>query len=118
MIRSTDPWWKRSAMALNARQPFFRIPVTPSSVFRNRAVQGYTALGPRAKQNVPELARLLETESSCQVRSSAAAALGGIGPEAKSAIPALIKATQDQNAEVRRESLWALANIRMVSPGR
>src|SRR3974390_1775551 len=83
MIRSTDPLWKQGVLALDARQPFLRIPVTPSSVFRNRAVQGYMALGPRAKQNVPELIRLLETEASPQVRSSVAAALGGIGPEAK-----------------------------------
>lgn len=117
MIRCTDPWWKRSALALNARQPFFRIPVTPSRVFRNRAVQGYTALGVRAKENVPELVRLLETESSSEVRSSAAAALGGIGPGAKTALPALLRAAHDQSAEVRRESLCALANIQMVSPG-
>jgi HEAT repeat protein len=118
MIQSTDPWWKRRTLALNARQPFFRVPVTPSIVFRNRAVQAYSALGPRAKENIPELVRLLETESSCEVRSSAAAALGAIGPKAESAIPALFRATHDQSAEVRRESLWALANIRMVDPGR
>jgi len=115
MIRSTDPWWKRNALALNARQPFFRIPVTPSSVFRNRAVQGYTELGPGAKQAVPDLIRMLETEPSCQVRSSIAAALGGIGPEARSAIPALMAASQDQSADVRRESLWALANIQLYN---
>ena len=115
MIRSTDPWWKRHAMAFNASQRLFRIPVTPSSVLRNRAVQGYTALGPRAKPNVPQLVHLLETESSAQVRSSVAAALGGIGPEAKSAIPALQKATQDLSAEVRKESLWALVNIQRWS---
>ena len=112
MIRSTDSWWKQKIMALNAGQPVFGIPVTPASVFRNRAVQGYVALGGRAKQNVPELIRLFEKESSCQVRSSIAAALGGIGPEAKGAVPLLIKATQDSSAEVRKESVWALANIR------
>src|SRR5262249_22572801 len=115
MVRSTDPWWKRRAMALNASQPLLRIPVTPSSVFRNRAVQGYTALGPRAAPNVPPLFYLLETQSPPNVRSSVAAALGGIRPQAKPAIPALLRATQDQSAEVRRESLWALVNIQRWS---
>jgi hypothetical protein len=117
MICSTDPMWKQALIALNARQPFLRVAVTPASVFRNRAIQGYIALGARAKNNVPALIHVLETESSPEVRASVAAALGGIGPGAKSAIPALLRATEDQSPDVRKESLWALANIRGWSLG-
>ena len=116
MIRSTDPRWKRTLVGLNARQRFLKIPVTPASMMRNRAVQGYLALGARAKQNVPALMDLLQREPSSEVRSSVAAALGVIGPEAQAAIPLLLRAAADQSADVRKESLWALANIQRWSP--
>jgi HEAT repeat protein len=112
MICSRDPLWKQALMTLNARQSLLRVAVTPASVFRDRAVEGYKALGARAKSNVPALVHLLETEPSPEVRSSVAAALGGIGPEARSAIPALMRATGDPSPDVRKESIWALANIR------
>jgi hypothetical protein len=116
MIRSTDPRWKRAVLGLNAWQRFLKVPVLPASTMRNRAVQGYMALGARAKPNVPALMDLLQMDCSSEVRSSVAAALGGIGPEAAAAIPVLLRAASDKNAEVRKESLWALANIQRWSP--
>ena len=116
MIRFQDPLWRQGLMALNARQSLFQLPVTPASVIRNRALQGYTALGARAQGNVPTLIGLLQTESSASIRSSVAAALGSIGPAAAAAIPALVKAADDPDPNVRRECLWALANIQRWSP--
>lgn len=116
MIRSADPRWKRILFAFNARQGYLKVPVTPASVMRNRAVEGYMALGARAKPEVPVLMGLLESEPSSEIRSSVAAALGGIGPEARAAIPLLMRAAADNSADVRKESLWALANIQRWSP--
>ncbi|HTL56486.1 MAG TPA: HEAT repeat domain-containing protein [Candidatus Limnocylindrales bacterium] len=118
MLCAMDPGWKRALIGFNYRQSIFEIPITPARVLRNRAIQGYTALGPRAKSSIPTLIQLLESEASAQVRSGAAAALGGIGPEAKTAVPVLARALKDPNSEVRKESLSALANIQRWSPGR
>jgi HEAT repeat protein len=116
MLRERDPPWKRAAMWLNDSQSLVRFPVTPARVIRNRAVQGYVALGLQAVGKVPELVGLMESEKSAEVRAAVAAALGGLGRGASAAIPALLKATQDPNKELRDSALLALANIRMWNP--
>ena len=116
MLRAKDPVWKRAVIWFNAKQSFLLLPATPASVVQNRAVQAYIALGSAAKDNVPALIQIMESESSPQVRACVAAALGGIGPEAKGAIPVLLKASADNNAEVRKNSICALANIHRWSP--
>jgi len=116
MLRAKDPVWKQAVLSFNTRQSFLRIPVTPASVVQNRAIQGYIALGNVAKDNVPALIQILDSEPSPQIRSCVAAALGGIGPEAKAAIPALSRATADKSAEVRKNAFWALASIHRWSP--
>ena len=117
MLCSTDPGWKQALLVVNRRQSFFQLPITPARVLRNRAIQAYTAMGARAKSNVPSLIRLLDSKRA-EVRASVAAALGGIGPEAKEAIPVLVRATQDMNPQVQKESVLALANIQRWDGGR
>jgi len=116
MLRTTDPSWKTSLLAFNARQPLLQIRITPASVIRYRAVEGYSALGEAAKQEVTALMEMMESEASAEVRSDVAAALGGIGPEARPAIPVLMKAAQDENQGLRHSALFALANIQRWSP--
>ncbi len=116
MIRTTDPLWKRVLLAINARQSRLHLPVTPASVVRARAVEGYTTLGRAANENVPVLIQMMRSETSPEVRACIAAALGGIGPGAKAAIPVLEQAAEDKNAEVRRNAVYALANIQMWTP--
>jgi hypothetical protein len=116
MLRVTDPIWKQAVIAVNAKQSIIRLPVTPASMVRARAVDGYNALGSGAKDNVPKLVQMMDSETSPQVRSCVAAALGAIGPGAKAAIPALLKAADDKNAEVCKHARLALANIQMWIP--
>src|SRR5262249_51701330 len=116
MLCAMDPGWKQVLLEVKHRQSIFRLPITPARVLRNRAIQGFSALGARARGNVPTLIRFLDSERTAEVRASVAAALGGIGPEAKAAIPMLIRATQDANQQVQREAVLALANIQRWAP--
>jgi hypothetical protein len=118
MLCVRDNVWEQSFLFLNNNQALVRFPVTPASVIRNRALRGYTSLGKAAKGEVPHLIHLLETETSASKRCYFILALGCIGPEAKAAVPALAKAANDPNDDVRKNALWALANIRMWTPDR
>ncbi len=111
MVRATDPGWKRAVIAINAKQHLLHIAFTPAGIMRSDAVEGYRALGGLAKDNVPVLVRLLDSEPSVQVRSSIAQALGAIGPEAKAAIPALAKAANEKDLQLRLSATSALMNI-------
>jgi len=118
MLQFKDSLWRRGLLSFNSFQSVIQLPVTPACSIRNRAVQGYLALGRRGKENVPTLIGLLESDSSPEVRSSVAAALGAIGPEARAAIPVLSRAAHDKSPLVRTESVSALANIQGWSPNR
>jgi HEAT repeat protein len=116
MLRSEGPIWERAMVAFNARQSLIQFPITPDNVVHNRALRGYHILGNVAQCDVPKLIQLLETQSSPRVRSYAALALGSIGPAAKEALPVLQQATTDVNNDVRRNAVWAVANIKMWVP--
>jgi HEAT repeat protein len=111
MLSADDAVWQRALIAFNARQSALRLPVTPASLIRARAIDGYTALGATANDAVPGLIRLMDSANSPEVRASVASALGQIGPGASQAIPALQKAACGENAEVRKSALFALRNI-------
>ncbi len=111
MLRAKDPFWRRALIAFDARQSFLQIRVSPASLTRDRAVEGYGALGPAAKESVSALIQVMESDASVEVRSDTASALGAIGPEAKPAIPTLWKAVQNGNPELRKRALLALSNI-------
>jgi HEAT repeat protein len=66
--------------------------------------------GPKAKDAVPHLIRLLGDKESGN-RLAAALALGEIGGEARSATPALVAALQDPAASVRAGAAAALAKL-------
>src|SRR5262245_36079920 len=109
MLVSKSPVWERTSVAVNANQSLIQFSVTPDNVVRNRALRGYSALGNQAKCDVPHLIELMESESSPQVRSYIALALGNIGPAASEAIPVLERATLDKNEEVHKNAVSALA---------
>jgi HEAT repeat protein len=115
MVRATDPAWKRAVIAFNAKQHLLHISVTPAGVIRSDAVEGYRALGGLAKDNVPMLIRLLDSEPSMQVRCSIALALGALGPEAKAAIPALAKAANEKDLQLRLSATTAIMNVQSWS---
>ena len=116
MLRSEGPIWERAMVAFNVRQSLVQLPITPDNVVRNRAVRAYHILGNAAEGDVPRLIELFETEKLPPVRSAVALALGNIGPAARAALPVLEKATTDPNGDVRRNAVWAVANIKMWTP--
>jgi HEAT repeat protein len=67
-------------------------------------------LGPKAKDAVPALTKVLADERP-EVRLQAAIALAEIGPEAKSAVPELVKSLNDKFESVRNAALFALGRI-------
>jgi HEAT repeat protein len=112
MLRAKDSAWKTGLMNFENKHPRVRFHVAPASAVRQRAVQGYLALGSEARSTVPGLIEILKTEPSPQVRSTVAGALGSIGPEARAAIPELVKAAHDKNSELQQSAMVALSNIR------
>lgn len=117
MLCASDPLWKRGLIAFNARQSLIQLRISQADVVRYRAVQGYGALGAAAKDAVPSLIQIMDSEASVEVRSDVAAALSAIGPQAKAAIPVLLKAAGDKNPELRKSALFALTNIQRWDEG-
>jgi HEAT repeat protein len=105
---------KRSALE---EGPYHFLRISQANVVRHRAVQGYGALGAAAKEGVAALIQIMDSEASVEVRLDVTAALGAIGPEARAAIPMLLKATKDQNPELRSRALFALVNIQRWDQG-
>jgi HEAT repeats len=119
MLVSRDPIWEQAILGFNSKQSLIQLPITPDNVVRNRAVRGYNALGKIAKNDVPELSQLLQTEKSPQARCYIVLALGNIGWEARAAIPVLENtAATDQSAAVRENAVWALTAIKMYQQDR
>jgi hypothetical protein len=116
MLRAKEPWWKGVVRSFNAHQDAVHIPLLATSTVRYRAVQGYQILSSNAKEDVLELAQMLETETAPEVRACTALALGAIGRAAVAAEPALLKAASDPNEEVRRNARAAIMNVRMSVP--
>ena len=116
MLLSPGSICERAMLAFNAQQTLVQLPVTPDNVVRNRALRGYHILGNMAEGDVAVLIEVLQRQGSPRVRSYVALALGNIGPGARAALPSLEKATQDSNADVARNAVWAVANIKMWVP--
>ena len=60
---------------------------------------------------VERLAQALRAGPTRAVRISAARALGSLGQKAKMAVPALLRATEDNDRELRREARKALVSV-------
>jgi hypothetical protein len=112
MLSTKDPLWKKFLIALSLKQSIIEFRFSQADVVRCRAVEGYAALGEVAKDGVPALIQMMDSEICVEVRIDTAAALGAIGPSAKAAIPALLKAAGDPNPELRKIAIFALMNIR------
>jgi HEAT repeat protein len=69
------------------------------------------AIGPEAKDAVPELVEVLGNQDP-DTRMQALLALGEIGPDAKAAVPAILKSLQtDEFDDVRNAAAFALGRI-------
>ncbi len=117
MLRKTDPLWKRAIIAFNEQQSVIQLPIVPAITTRQRAVQGFAALGVAAKEQVAPLIQMMESEPNIEVRLDVTSALGAIGPEARRAIPVLVKAAQDKNSDLRNRAVAALVDIQAWDQG-
>src|SRR5207244_4789657 len=64
-----------------------------------------------AKDAVPRLCEILESDADVDVRWGAARTLGKIGPAAKAAIPALVRTLKATDSLVREHAAEALGDI-------
>ena len=70
-------------------------------------------MGPKAKQAVSALIKLLKDESG-YVRAGAAGALRRMGPEAKQAVPALTESFKDANDRVRKSVAVTIEQLNSI----
>jgi HEAT repeat protein len=110
MAEAHDPPIKLKLVALVRRQNFVRFSFTSSGLDHERAVIGFSALGPAASNAVAHLVNILTTRPPA-CRDVAAKALGTIGPAAASALPALCSGLSSTNGSLRRECALALGQI-------
>jgi HEAT repeat protein len=81
-----------------------------SATERWRAAQALGAMGPEAREAVPELSRALKSDDA-MLRAEAATALGHMGPAARPAVPALKELLTDKHPPVRDAAENALKAI-------
>ncbi len=77
---------------------------------RNNAYSGLCYMGSAAREQVPQLAKLLKHRDK-QVRVYAIMLLGGFGTDAKAATPALLEASRDPDPEVSGHAVEALRPV-------
>jgi HEAT repeat protein len=77
---------------------------------RQGAVDALGAIGPLARDAVPDLVRLL-SESDRSIRLSAIMALGQIGPASAPGTPAILASLKDPDDQIRTQSVISLGEI-------
>jgi HEAT repeat protein len=85
----------------------------PDADVRRMALQALRKIDPGAKPGEPEIGVFIQDlqDPDPSVRLRAAKVLARLGPVAASAVPALLEATNDEDPDVRRVVLEALAKI-------
>ena len=79
---------------------------------RWRAIFSLGAIGPKAGDAVPDLAKILHEHPDGRTRSEAALALSKMAPASKPAVPALADALSDKDYIVRWNAAMALFQLR------
>jgi HEAT repeat protein len=87
-----------------------QLKTSPSATERWRAARALGAMGPEAREAVPELSRALKDDDA-MLRAEAAIALGHMGPAAQPAVPALKDLLTDKHLPVRDAAESALKAI-------
>lgn len=107
-----DSRLKRALLQWNDTHPTISLPLSSQFELHILAERGLYILGPDAKEAVPELVRLLKHDDD-DVRTTAAACLGGIGPAAQSAVPDLIMEFEREMSSTNQNfaAAYALAKI-------
>jgi HEAT repeat protein len=113
MAQALDWPLKRSWIALMRSQSIVPNHLHTDQESRNMASYGFYALGPLAKDAVPDLIKLMASPYR-DVRLAAGDCLGNIGPEAQAAVPFMIPFLNDPDKNVRLMTTIHLWQIHML----
>jgi HEAT repeat protein len=103
MLQTKDSPLKLTLMRLHQKQSLVKIAFTPDYISRRVATEGFWALGPQAKDALPQLVRLFhDTNIACD----AACAMARIGPES---VGILREGLTNLNDQIRVASANGLA---------
>ncbi len=112
MLRETDSPLKFRAVALAQKQHLLKVKLVPAENWYFFASSALEALGPDAKDAVPELIRIFQENPSSTCQIDVAELFGDIGPGAKDAVPLLVKVeATTTNQLLRATALGALSRI-------
>ena len=75
------------------------------------AAEALGRIQPPARAAIKPLIRVMQKGEVDEVRSVAAAALGGASHGVRDAVPALMKALEDPSGAVRGQAIWGLGNV-------
>ena len=82
-----------------------------AEIKNSKAAVAFEALGPTAKQAVPELIEIYKSDISRESRCATVFALGCIGPDAQAAIPQLLEAATNTDSGLRCCAVRSLGQI-------
>ena len=112
MLRRKDSVLESKLHKLARRQRFLKIDHAEDVYWNDQGAQGFRALGPAAKDAVPDLIKIYEQQISERSQTTACWALGFIGPDARAAVPSLLRALGDTNhVQARYYAVEALGRI-------
>jgi hypothetical protein len=111
MLRAHDSLLKTKVLKWASRHRIPGIHYRDPMVINIEAMDGFSALGVRASNAVPELIKILDQNYSSSSRGCTAFTFAYIGPEAKLAVPALLRAATSTNEYVYGNSITALGGI-------
>ncbi len=112
MMRKTDSVLTLKFVALAQRQHLIKVEFLPAENWYFFASAALEALGPKAKDTVPELIGIFKTHPSPAAQIDLAEVFGFIGPMAKTVIPALVEAEASSTNQLLRATIIpALARI-------
>jgi hypothetical protein len=97
MLRRKDSLLASKLHTLARQQHLFKIVHAEDILWNDQGAEGFRALGPAAKDAVPDLIRIYEQRISERSQTTVCWALGFIGPDARAAVPSLLRALGDTN---------------------
>jgi hypothetical protein len=111
MLRTPESPWKSRLLAWRWYHFFALIHFWEPADARKRAEVGFIVLGTNAALAAPDLAKILDENSSRDSVECTAMILGNIGPGAKAAVPALVRAAKEPSQQEHYEAIRALGKI-------
>lgn len=111
MLRAKDSKIWIKVIDFVANHSRLKVKYTPAETRHMRAGFAFQALGPDAKDAVPELIKIYDRNISRSSFIGAAHALAAIGPAAEGAIPSVMRMLTNSDADLRHTAIWTLGGI-------